>query len=54
MKVCGKEHLLWMTDEFPNVLEVGTDEAESLADASDTSVTRFLQLDKNVEEVYLI
>lgn len=51
LKVCGKEHLLWMTDEFPNVLEAGNDEVEGLADASDTSVTRFLQLDKNVEEV---
>jgi len=51
MKVCGKEHLLWMTEEFPNVLETGNDEIEELADASDTSVTRFLQLDKNTEEV---
>lgn len=51
MKVCGKDHLLWMTDEFPNVLETGNDEVEELADASDTSVTRYLQLDKNVEEV---
>lgn len=51
MKVSGKHHLTWLTDEFPNVLEAGNDEVESLADASDTSVTRFLQLDKNVEEV---
>lgn len=51
MKVCGKEHLLWLTEEFPNVLDVSNDEMESLADASDTSVTRYLQLDKNVEEV---
>lgn len=51
MKVAGKEHMLWMTDEFPNVLECGNDEVEELADASDSSVTRFLQLDKNTEEV---
>lgn len=51
MKVAGKEHMLWFTEEFPNVLETGNDAVESLADASDTSVTRFLQLDKNVEEV---
>lgn len=54
MKVTGKEHMLWMTEEFPNVLECGNDEVEELADASDTSVTRFLQLDKNTEEVNVV
>ena len=54
MKVGGKEHMLWMTEEFPNVLECGNDESEPLADASDTSVTRFLQLDKDTEEVYTL
>ncbi|KAK3602022.1 hypothetical protein CHS0354_038894 [Potamilus streckersoni] len=51
LKVYGKNHWRWLVDEFPGVLEHGNDDVESLPDASDTSVTRFLQLDKNLEEV---
>lgn len=54
MKVSGKNHWPWMLDNFSEVLEQGNADMQTLEEAqsiSDNSVTRYLQLDKNVEEV---
>jgi hypothetical protein len=54
MKVYGKHHWMWFIDNFQDILEQANADMEELSDAqsvSDNSVTRYLQLDKNVEEV---
>ena len=54
MKIGGKGHWPWMLDNFTEVLEQGNAEMRTLEEVgsvSDNSVTRYLQLDKNVEEV---
>lgn len=54
MKVSGKNHWPWMLDNFAEVLDQGNADMQTLEEAqsiSDNSVTRYLQLDKNVEEV---
>ncbi|XP_014777344.1 uncharacterized protein LOC106874202 [Octopus bimaculoides] len=51
MRIEGKNHWVWFVDNFANILEQGNVDAESLAEQSDTSVTRYLHLDKNLDEV---
>lgn len=55
MKISGKNHWGWMVAHFTDVLETANNESEELDDGaslmSDNSVTRYLQLDKNVEMV---
>lgn len=54
MKVYGKNHWIWFIDNFADILEQANADMQELADTesvSDNSVTRYLQLDKNVEEV---
>ena len=53
MKVYGKDHWPWFVDTFEALLEVGNGDAEELdvASVSENSVTRFLQLNKDDEEV---
>lgn len=55
MKISGKNHWGWMVANFTEVLETANNESEELDDGaslmSDNSVTRYLQLDKNVEMV---
>lgn len=58
MKISGKNHWGWMVANFTDVLETANNESEELDDAaslmSDNSVTRYLQLDKNVEMVGIL
>jgi len=53
MKVSGKDHWPWFVDTFEALLEVGNGDAEELdgGSISDNSVTRYLQLNKEDEEV---
>lgn len=53
MRVTGKNHWPWFVDNFARLLEEGNAEAETLStsDASENSVTRYLQLDKDDELV---
>jgi len=53
MKVYGKNHWKWMVDHFCEVMEQGNADAMELEEMRSVadSVTRYLQLDKNVEEV---
>lgn len=53
MKVAGKNHWTWMVNNFSDVLEQGNADAQELDEQQSVvdSVTRYLQLDKNVEEV---
>lgn len=51
LKIEGKNHWTWFVDNFAHILEQGNSDAESLAEHSDTSVTRYLHLDKNLDEV---
>ncbi|GAB1598248.1 uncharacterized protein LOC115213803 [Argonauta hians] len=51
MRIEGKNHWVWFVDNFANILEQGNADAESLTEQSDTSVTRYLHLDKNLDEV---
>ena len=55
MKVSGKDHWPWFVDTFEALMEVGNGDAEELqsdgASVSENSVTRFLQLNKDDEEV---
>ena len=53
MRVTGKNHWPWFVENFARLLEEGNAEAETLSmtDASENSVTRYLQLDKDDELV---
>lgn len=52
LKVYGQGFWGWFMANFQQILEQGTADMESLSDgATDNSVTRFLQLDKNYDEV---
>lgn len=53
MKIGGKSHWPWVCNNFIDILEQGNADAQELDDIQSVadSVTRYLQLDKNVEEV---
>ncbi|XP_046561152.1 uncharacterized protein LOC124270165 [Haliotis rubra] len=51
LRVTGKNHWNWFIENFNSLLEHGNDNVEALTEASESSVTRFLQLDKDDEEV---
>ena len=55
MKISGRNHWPWIVNNFKDILETANNESQELDDAaslmSDNSVTRYLQLDKNVEMV---
>lgn len=50
LKVTGKNHWNWFIENFNSLLEHGNDNVEMLTEASESSVTRFLQLNKDDEE----
>ncbi|CAG5124402.1 unnamed protein product [Candidula unifasciata] len=55
MKISGKDHWPWFVDTFGALLDIGNGDAVELPSdgksVSENSVTRFLQLDKDDEEV---
>ena len=58
MKVYGKDHWPWFVDTFEILLDIGNGDAVELpsegGSISENSVTRYLQLNKDDEEVCIM